>query len=358
MPEPGSVLLIGNFLSRSGAARQVCEELALRLEDSGWRVHTSSPVRNKLLRMADMMRTAWTRRNEYDIAQIDVFSGSAFRWAEAAAWTLRRAHRPYILTLHGGNLPEFAKTNPDRVRRLLASAAAVTAPSGYLVEAMRPFREVIALPNGIDFEAYPYRHRASVTPKLVWVRSFHKLYNPSMAVGVVARLAAEFPSIRLTMVGPDKGDGSFQAVQNEARQAGVADRIEFIPGVPKSEVPATISRGDIFLNTTDFDNTPVTVLEAMACGACVVTTDAGGIPYLVQNEANGLVVPKGDAAAMAAAVRRLLIDPELAAHLSAGARAKAAQADWTTVLAAWQRLLRAHVDPQIRPAGEALRSHS
>ena len=117
-----SVLIIGNFLSASGGSRGVCEDLAERLAANGWHVLTASRRRPKLLRLADMLLTASRHRHEYAVAQIDVFSGPAFCWAEAVAWTLRRLDKPYVLTLHGGNLPEFAARWPGRVRLLLASA--------------------------------------------------------------------------------------------------------------------------------------------------------------------------------------------------------------------------------------------
>ena len=71
---------------------------------------------------------------------MDLYSGSAFLWAEAACWTLRRVQRPYVLTLRGGDLPKFAGRRPRVVARLLRSAAAVTAPSRYLLEKMERYR--------------------------------------------------------------------------------------------------------------------------------------------------------------------------------------------------------------------------
>src|SRR2546422_1049857 len=127
-----SVLIIGNFLSASGGSRGVCEELAERLAASDWEVLTASRKRPKLFRLADMVLTAVKHRHEYGLALVDVFSGPAFCFAEAVGCILRRLSKPYVLTLHGGNLPEFAKRWPGRVRQLLASAKAVTAPSGYL----------------------------------------------------------------------------------------------------------------------------------------------------------------------------------------------------------------------------------
>lgn len=334
------VLLVGNFLSASIGVRFVCEDLAERLSGAGWSVRTTSDRRPKLARLADMLGTAWSRRGEYAAAQVDVYSGQAFLWAEAACWTLRRARKPYVLTLHGGSLPMFAKRWPGRVRRLLQSAAVVTTPSRYLLEKMRPYRDdLCVLPNPLDLAAYTYRSRAKPAPRLVWLRAFHQVYNPALAVRVVAQLASEFPEIQLTMVGPDKGDGSLEAVRQAAAELGVAERVA-IPGrVPKTEVPAWLDRADIFLNTTNVDNTPISVLEALGCGLCVVSTNVGGLPYLLEDGRNALLVPPDDPDALASAVRRVLNEPGLAERLSQAARATAEAHDWSVVLPRWEALL-------------------
>src|SRR4051812_4267362 len=105
----GSILILGNFLSKAGGSRGVCEELAERLAARDWHVLTASAKRPKLLRLSDMLLTVLKHRQKYAVAQVDVFSGPAFFWAEAVCALLRRLGKPYVLTLHGGNLPEFAK---------------------------------------------------------------------------------------------------------------------------------------------------------------------------------------------------------------------------------------------------------
>ena len=124
-----------------------------------------------------------------------------------------------------------------------------------------------------------------------------------------------------------------------AIKLGVSERIEAPGGVPKAEVPERLSAGDIFLNTTNVDNTPISVLEAMASGLCVVSTNVGGMPYLVKHEQDGLLVPPGDAQAMAEAVRRVLTEPGLAANLSANARKKAELFDWPRLMPQWEQML-------------------
>jgi glycosyltransferase involved in cell wall biosynthesis len=255
---------------------------------------------------------------------------------------LRRVGKPYVLTLHGGNLPNYARRLPDRVRRLLESARAVTTPSDYLRNQMSAYRsDLQLLPNALDLQAYRFRRRTQPQPALVWLRAFHEIYNPTLAPRVVQLLAADFPELRLIMVGPDKGDGSLENTREAARQLGVLDRLSFPGSVPKADTPSWLEKGDIFLNTPDVDNTPVSVIEALASGLCVVSTNVGGMPYLLEHERDALLVPPDDPVAMAAAVRRLLTEPELADRLSVAARAKAEHHDWAVVLPQWEALLRA-----------------
>jgi glycosyltransferase involved in cell wall biosynthesis len=332
------VLLVGNFFGHG--TRQVCEELALRLPPAGCPVVTTSDKKARLTRLLDMVGTAWWLRRRYAVAQVDVFSGPAFFWAEAVCAALRLAGKPYILTLHGGDLPQFARRRPARVRRLLRSAAAVTAPSRYLIEALAEYRDdVRCIPNGLDVRAYPSRQRTGVAPRLVWLRAFHDCYNPSLAIRILPLVAAHFPDVSLTMIGADKGDGSLQRARDLAVELGVDARVEFRNRVPKQEIPEILSASDIFLNTTNVDNTPVTVTEAMACGLCVVTTNVGGIPYLVEHERDALLVPPDDPPAMAGAVLRVLGDPALAERLSRQGRQKAEQFDWSPIIGAWRMLL-------------------
>jgi glycosyltransferase involved in cell wall biosynthesis len=335
-----SVLIVGNFLSGSIASRGVCEELSLRLASSGWSVLITSRFRGRISRLSDMLWTVWSKRYAYKVAQVDVYSGLAFRWAELVCWMLRLTGKPYVLTLHGGNLPDFFRRNRTRGVRLLDSADAVTAPSAYLLEQMRPyFADIRLLPNAVDLQRYRFLERRCVRPKLVWLRAFHQIYNPTLAVRVLALLKEQHPDVSLLMIGPDKGDGSLQAVTDLADELGVRAHLEIVKGVPKEAVPEWLQKGDILLNTTNIDNMPVGVIEGLACGLCVVSTDVGGIPYLLSHGENALLVAPDDPGAMAGAVSRILNEPGFSSTLSRAARQKAEHFDWSLVLPQWERLL-------------------
>ena len=335
-----SLLIVGNFLSDSLGSRAVCEDLALGLAARGWQVTTVSKRVPRVRRVMDMMGTTLLNRRHYDVALLDVYSGSAFLWAEAVAAELRLLRCPTVLTLHGGSLPAFSIRHRRRVERLLQGAAAVTAPSPYLQEQMRVYRPGIRLiPNGLWLERYPSRDRAQIRPKLVWLRALHSIYNPVLAVETVHRLVKRFPDVELRMIGPDKKDGSYEATLARIRELGLEREVRLLGAVQNNEVPAALAWGDIFLNTTNIDNTPVTVLEAMACGLCVASTNVGGIPYLLNDGSDALLVPPNDPRLMAEAVTRILDEPELAASLQNRARARIRGFGWDAVVPQWERLL-------------------
>lgn len=335
-----TVLLVDNFLSSAGYNPTFSEVLSSRLRAVGWSVITTSHFLNRPARLADMMMTAWRRRREYEVAIVSVYERLAFFWAEATCWVLRQASKPYILRLSGGDLPKFARHYPRRVRRLLNSATAVTAPSEYLLQQMRAYRsDIRLLPNAIGLSCYSFHLREHPQPRLIWLRAFHSIYNPTLAPRMLTRLISQFPNVHLIMVGPDKGDGSLQVTQKIAAKLCLKDHITFVGRVPKIAVPEWLNKGDIFINTTDVDNMPVSVLEAMACGLCVVSTDVGGIPYLLEHEKDALLVPPNNPGDMAEAVRRILTELGLAACLSAGGRYKAERFDWSIILPQWEALL-------------------
>lgn len=334
-----NLLFIGNFLSSKGKNRCVGEELAENLRSLGYQVIMASEKISKPLRLINMIVTIIRHYNDYDIAYVEVFSGSAFIWAEITTRLIKILDTPIILNLHGGNLPAFSEKFPNRVLWVLSSASHVVSPSPYLQKKLKRFRDDIqVLPNPIHIEDFAYHRRRIVNPKLIWVRAFHEIYNPSLALKVLSRLVENFPDVQLTMVGPDKGDGSLERMKGIAKDLGVIDHIHLTGGVHKEEVPEYLSRGDIFINTTNFDNTPVSVIEAMACGLPIVTTNVGGIPWLVEDGVDGLLVPPDDPDAMAAAIECILKDLSLASKLSHNARQKAESFDWSIVLPQWENV--------------------
>jgi L-malate glycosyltransferase len=196
--------------------------------------------------------------------------------------------------------------------------------------------DITVIPNTLELDHYTFRHRNQVQPHLFWMRSFHPLYNPEMAVRVLAEVRRILPEATLVMGGGDKG--ALEPTRQLAQELGVAEAVTFAGYLSLEAKQQHFAAADIYLNTNRADNMPVTVLEAGANGLVVIATEVGGIPYLVENEKSALLVPNDDASAMAEAVVRVVQQSSLAATLSSGGRQLAESCSWTRVLPQWQRL--------------------
>jgi glycosyltransferase involved in cell wall biosynthesis len=322
------------------------EILAGLLAGAGYPVRATSPIPARLPRLADTLRSLIIWRDEIDVVIHQVFSGAAFAVTDAASVLARALRLPQIFVLHGGALPEFVARRGGWVERVMRRAAAIVAPSGFLAHVFGDFPELAprirVIPNILAIEAYAYRPRPVVEPRLLWMRTFHPIYHPEMAIDALAELRQTHPSATLTMAGQEKG--SLEAVRERVRARDLADAVRF-PGFLGAEDKAREFAGhDIFLNTNRVDNMPVSVLEAAAFGLPVVATAVGGIPFLLEDGVTGLLVADGDARAMAGAVQRLLEERGLAARLSANGRALAESCGWATVRRSWEALFREVLD--------------
>lgn len=319
--------------------------MAPLLESEGLRLRLVSRRRNKWLRMWDMLRAVWRYGRRESPLALDVYSTLNFYYAVAVASMCRLLRIPYVCVLHGGGLPGRLRRHPVLSRWVYGGARRLLAPSGYLRHAFAEAGyapEVI--PNFIRIGNYPYRERGAIRadgPRILWVRAFSRIYNPTMAVETLRLLRETHPEARLCMVGPDKGDGSRAACEARAQELGLSKYLTFTGALTKADWIALSAGYDVFINTTSYDNTPVSVVEAMALGFPIVSTDVGGLPWLLQDGHTALLTPDGDAGAMCAAIRRICEMPDLARALSRNARAEAERFDWEQVKLLWLEALEA-----------------
>ena len=286
-----------------------------------------------------MWRTIWNAPKG-SIVLIDTYSSNAFHFAWTCARMAKWRGLPYIPSLHGGNLPQRMEKNPGLCRNFFENAASIVSPSGYLkAEVEQRFSSpVTIIPNNIDLEQYPFQEKKFSSIRLLWVRSFHQIYNPQMAIRVLHELhEAGYANAALCMIGPDK-DGSRAAVEALSRQLGVEHALEITGRLTKAAWIEKSKDYNIFINTTHFDNTPVSVMEAMALGFPVVTTKVGGIPYLFADGEEGIMTPDDDVQAMIEAIVGLINAPSYSTEMGRKARNKAQSWNWGVVAQKWKDL--------------------
>jgi glycosyltransferase involved in cell wall biosynthesis len=237
----------------------------------------------------------------------------------------------------------------------LRLADSIVVPSGYLVDVFRGHGlEAQSIFNFVEVERIPYRPRAALRPRFLSNRNLEPLYNVGCTLRAFALVQREVPDAELVVAGEG---GERPALEALARELGLRN-VSFVGRTPPSAMPALYDAADVYLNSPDIDNMPNSVIEAFSAGLPVVTTDAGGIPYIVEHETNGLMVPAGDSVQLAEQALRLLRDPALAGRLSARARRDCLDRYvWPSVREAWLRVY-AGLLAKDAPSAAAPRSHA
>ena len=333
------VLYVGNKLSHHGYTPGVIETLGLQLEKCGYKVLYAGTIKSQVFRLIQILYKTLTIGRRVDYILIDTYSTTAFWYAYLAGRLAKLIGTKYIPILHGGDLPKRLKRSNRACDKLFNNSYANVAVSGYLNhEFEKAGYRTVVIPNSIEISKYPFRLRDQPRPKLLWVRSFHRQYNPLMAADVLAGLLQIHPDAELCMVGPDK-DGSLGEFKDYIRQKGTEEHVKITGKLSKEDWISLSENYDFFINTTNVDNTPVSVIEAMALGLGVISTNPDGIPYLLNDGWDSILVRPGDYSNMAKQISSIMNDPDLAKQLSSNARRKAETYDWGAIRENWIRLL-------------------
>jgi len=332
------ILYVGNILSGHGYTPTFIELLAPKLSDK-YELKTASSKKNQISRMIDMMGMLFKFRKQINLLLIDSYSRRAFWYTYILALLSKIYGIKYVPILRGGGYPERLKKSPSKCNFIFSNSFKNISPSLYLKKSFEDENfDVEYIPNFLPIGEYKFKERVSVSPKLLWVRSFHKIYNPVLAIEVLNELKKKFPDAILCMVGPDK-DGCLKDVIERTSELKLNDSVVLKGKLSKEEWRRLSEEYDIFINTTDFDNHPVSVIEAMALGLPVVSTDVGGMSFLIDDASNGLLVPRNETLQFAGAITRLCNDPDLTKEISLNARKLAESFDWEIVKLKWSELI-------------------
>jgi glycosyltransferase involved in cell wall biosynthesis len=163
-------------------------------------------------------------------------------------------------------------------------------------------------------------------------RHHEALYNVPCALRAFALIQDRRPDARFIVA----GDGSMRPeLERLAGELGLRS-IQFLGRVSTDEMARLHADAGVCINASDIDNMPVSIIECLSSGLPVVTTDAGGIPYIVRDGETALIVPRNDHAALAAAALRVVDDPALASRLSRNGRDACQAFRWSQVRARWR----------------------
>jgi len=330
------VAVVGNFNPPNSGMKFQAEVLADAFAGAGSTVERVTFQQGRYRRPLSTTYELLAGGRKFDVLCIQAFSFGNFANAAAAVLSGRALGKRVVVVYRGGGGPEFIRRFRPVVLPILRLAHEIVVPSGYLNHHFAEFGlATTVIPNVIDLTQFPFRQREAFPPTLVWVRHLRTGYNPWMAVDVLRRVQFKYPDATLVMV----GEGHMRAELVERVSSESIQGVTFTGDVPQREVAEWLSRSAIFINTTTVDNQPRSVLEAMAAGLPVVSTDVGGIPYLVEDGRTALLVPNGRADLMADRVLDLVASPALGKRLVEAGLQVSRACTWEAVEPRWLAVL-------------------
>lgn len=334
------IVYIGNNFAIKSNYHSAMETLSSLLISNGFVVIKNSSKKNKIVRLIEMCATIIKHRKDVNYILIDTFSTLNFQYAVVTSQLARLLKLRYIPILHGGNLPDRLDKSPISSKLIFNNSYLNISPSKYLeIEFEKRNFKTYFIPNSINLKDHSFKLRENIQPKLLWVRAFDVTYNPLLAIKVLSKLKEKYPKATLCMVGPDK-DGSLLEAKQLAEKLNVADAIIFTGVLKKEDWHELSINYDVFINTTNVDNMPVSIIEAMALGFPIISTNVGGLLFLIENNIDGILVEADNEKVMSDAIVKLLQNPIKARELSLNARKKAGTFEDSLILKKWVDILK------------------
>jgi glycosyltransferase involved in cell wall biosynthesis len=334
-----NILIIGPILIDKKSSGGEGQKLYKNLQAEGYTVYKKSGYRNKLLRLLDTLLFMIWHHKKYDTVIIMVFSGRAILLEYFVLVIGNLFEKKTIGILHGGALNEFYKKYPRLVSNVLDKCSKLASPSKYLQHYfVSKGWPVQYLPNYIDYSLFEYQWQAPEKPKLLWVRAFHDIYNPELAIYCIHQLKKKYPDITLTMIGPDQG--TLIKIKLLINKLDLIENVILIGHVPNHKLNFHYKSHSVYLNTTHYESFGVALLEAASIGIPIVSTRVGEIPYMWTENLEMLMAIDNNQEEFNLNVDLLIQRIELQHKLSSHAHQKAKTYTWQVVKLTWDQLIK------------------
>jgi L-malate glycosyltransferase len=269
---------------------------------------------------------------KYDVIHVFSASYASFVIAPTPAIVIGKLYRrKVLLNYHSGEAEDHLQRWRSAVPTLRLADTLIV-PSDYLVRVFDQFGLTAhAIYNLVDTGKLRFRDRIPLRPKFLSNRNFEVHYGVDRILRAFKIIQERFPEAALEVV----GDGSQRRALETLAQELELRNITFRGQVNPNLIGDVYDAADIYLNASEIDNQPLSILEAFLCGLPIVTTDAGGIPYMVEDRRTAMMVPRGDYVQLAERAIELLSHESETRQIVERARAECLKYSWAAVRDKW-----------------------
>jgi len=336
--------LVGPLPPPSGGMANQTRQLAELLRGEGltvsfictnekYRPHWISrlPIIRAVFRLFPYLIALWRAAGRCHV--IHVMANSGWSWhlfAMPAIWISRLRRTPVIVNYHGGEAESFLKKTTRFVLLTIRQSSALIVPSGFLKAVFGRFGiQAIIVANVVDLGLFcGTKPRSSNRHRFLVARNLEPIYDNETAIRAFATVRRQIPGVTLTIAGSGPLAEQLQALTVSLEISGA---VSFAGRLDREMMAEAYRKADIALNPSLVDNMPISVMEALASGLPVVSTNVGGIPFILNHEHTALLVPPGSPGAMADAMIRLMNDDALTDKLIDNGLAEVRNYTWEKV---------------------------
>ena len=292
-----------------------------------------------LFRLVPYVVRVWRVAGNVELMHIMANSGWSWHLCAAPAiWIARLRGTPTVVNYRGGEAAAFLEKSGTVLRWSLRRSNVLVVPSGFLMDVFaRNGIASVVVPNIINLERFhpaAATHRPATT-HLVVARNLERIYDIATALRAFALIRAATPSVTLTVAGsgPER-----EALGKLCTELGIAGSVVFCGRLGRDAMADLYRSASVVINPSRIDNMPNSILEAMASGIPVVSTNVGGVPFILREGITGIMIDAGNHVAMAEAVQRILADQALAARIRDAALCEVQQYSWPRVRHQWEAI--------------------
>ena len=269
-----------------------------------------------VFRLLVFMTTIWRSASRNDLFHVMANSGWSWHlFAAPVVWIGSFRNTPVLINYRGGEAESFFQRSWSVVKPTIDRSAGVIVPSGFLESVFNRFGiKSRVVPNILDVSRFaPNDSRPEHSaPHLIVTRNLEAIYDVATSIRAFSRIKERFQKAQLTVAGSGPQETMLKQLTQDL---SLHDAVNFTGTLSHEDIVDLYQGAHLMLNSSIADNSPNSLIEAMASGVPVISTDVGGIPFLIESDVSGILVPPSDEVALADAAIRVLEDAELMGSL-------------------------------------------
>lgn len=322
------VLIVANYVHGLGGISGQVDCLLANLSLDG-RVDTSVfSTKGSMAKRVWLFFSLLLKANKYDVLHIHGCSYLGFLPVVYGVIAGKLWRKRVVVTYHGGEADEFFSKYPRWIRFWLKKADERTVLSGFLKAIFDKYSlPSQVIPNIVNVQDYQFVAKKELRPRFISVRHLKELYNIPCTLRAFGRVQKQIPESELILLGDGEQRGTLEMM---AKEMGLY-HVTFVGQVPNEKMWDYLSSNDIILSSPRADNMPVSLMEAFSAGLLVISSNVGGVPYLVEDGKTGLLFDSDDDQAMASQMMWALSHQKESLQMIANARKKIEMYSWDNI---------------------------